>query len=70
VLEEESTPHVVCTYHPQIPAYVNRGEAPLEEERRGRLNDAMWEYCQRVVELVQKRLEEFVWSSDVETWAE
>lgn len=68
-IEEESTPHVVCTYYPQIPEYVQRGDGWIGEDERGRLNRALWEYTERVVELVQERLESFVWSSEVETWA-
>lgn len=68
-IEEESTPHVVCTYYPQIPEYVQRGDDWIGEGERGRFNRALWEYTERVVELVQERLEAFVWSSEVETWA-
>lgn len=69
-IEEESSPHVAATYYPQIPEYVNREEALVDEEIRTRLNDALWEYTERVVELVQERLAAFVWSSEVETWVE
>lgn len=69
-IEEESSPHVVATYYPQIPEYVNREEALVGEEIRTRLNDALWEYTERVVELVQERLAAFVWSSEVETRVE
>lgn len=68
-IEEESTPHVVCTYYPQIPEYVLRGDAWIDEEERRRFNRALWEYAERVLELVQAELESFVWSSEVETWA-
>lgn len=69
-LDEESTPRVVCTTHPQIPEYAHPGDETLDDATRARLNDALWEYCQRVVELTQKQLEAFVWSADVATWNE
>ncbi|MFB6171197.1 MAG: hypothetical protein ABEJ23_01600 [Haloarculaceae archaeon] len=69
-LEEESAPRVVCTYHPRVPEYVNRSVAPLDEATRERLDDALWEYAQRVVELTQADVEAFVWSSEVATRAE
>lgn len=68
--EEESTPHVVCTYYPQIPDYENQSTAPVDNETQEKLNEALWDYSERVVELVQQRLEKFVWSSEVETWQE
>lgn len=67
-LEEESTPHVVCTYHPYIPEYVQGEVAPIDDPLRRKLNGALWEYSERVVEIVQQRVERFVWSSEVETW--
>jgi len=69
-MEEESTPHVVCTYYPQVPEYAPSGAPLIDGETRERFNDALWDYAERVVELVQARLESFVWSSEVETWAE
>lgn len=69
-LDEESVPHVVCTKHPQLPEYGYPGDEALDNETRKRCNDALWEYCERVVELVQQDLEEFVWSSTVRTWNE
>lgn len=69
-IEEESVPRVVATYYPQIPASVHDGTAPIDEESRARFNDALWSYTERVVELVQERLEAFVWSSEVDAWAE
>lgn len=67
-LDEESVPHVVCTNHPQVPEYGFPSEQSLDAETRERCNEALWEYCERVVELVQHDLEEFVWSSTVRTW--
>lgn len=64
-LDEENTPRVVCTTHPQVPEYGYPGDETLDDATRTALNDALWEYCQRVVELTQQRLEEFVWSADV-----
>lgn len=69
-LDEESVPHVVCTNHPQIPEYGYPGEESLDTETRERCNEALWKYCERVVDLVQQNLEEFVWSSTVRTWNE
>lgn len=37
-------------------------------DTRKKLNDALWEYSERIVEITQQKLEEFVWSADVETW--
>jgi len=68
-LEEESTPHVVCTYHPQLPEYA-LGDEGLDDETREAIDEALWDYCERVVELVQADVEEFVWSSEVATWQE
>lgn len=67
-LDEESTPRVVCTSHPQLPTTAVPGGRSLDDATRTTLNDALWEYSQRVVELTQERLEEFVWSADVATW--
>lgn len=67
-LDEESTPHVVCTAHPQLPEQGYPREGSLDDDLRGTLNEALWEYCERVVELAQHELEEFVLSADVETW--
>lgn len=69
-LDEESTPRVVCTSHPQLPTTAVPGGQTIDEATRAALNDALWEYSQRVVELTQERLEEFVWSADVATWEE
>lgn len=65
-MDEESAPRVVCTNHPQVPEDLPRAEA--QPGLRTKLNETLWEYCQRVVEIAQQRLEEFVWSSHVETW--
>lgn len=69
-MDEESTPRVVCTTHPQLPEDGYPGEGTLDAETQKKLNDALWEYSQRVVELTQQELDEFVWSADVETWAD
>lgn len=69
-LDEESTPHVVCTAHPRLPENGYPGDRSLDAEVRERLNDALWQYSQRVTELAQQDLEEFVWSADVATWNE
>lgn len=67
MLDEESTPRVVCTNQPRIPALAYPGDETLDNDTRAELNDALWQYHQRIVELVQQRLEEFVWSADVAT---
>lgn len=67
-LDEESTPRVVCTTHPEIPEDAYPGEETLDDDTRAKLNDALWEYCQRIVEIAQQQLEKFVWSADVATW--
>lgn len=69
-LDEETTPRVVCTSHPRLPEYATREIGGLDDETRRRLNDALWEYSERVVEHAQQRLEEFVWSADVDTWSD
>lgn len=67
-MDEESTPHVVCTTHPQLPEQAYPGAGTLDDELRAKLNEALWDYCERVAELAQQELEEFVWSARVETW--
>ncbi|MFA9518652.1 hypothetical protein ACERIT_15830 [Halopenitus sp. H-Gu1] len=69
-LDEESTPRVVCTTHPEIPERAYPGEEAFDAATRATLNETLWKYCQRVVELTQQRLDEFVWSADVATWNE
>lgn len=69
---------VADCYHDDVPAAVlivrsnpsipDPGEESLDDETHRKLNDALWEYCERVVELAQQTPEEFVWSADVETW--
>ncbi len=67
-MDEESAPRIVCTTHPQLPTEAYPGEDALDAETRTKLNDALWEYSQRIVELAQQDLEEFVWGAEVETW--
>lgn len=67
-LDEENTPRVVCTAHPRLPEEVYPGEGTLDAALRERLNDALWQYSQRVTELAQQELTEFVLSADVDTW--
>lgn len=66
-LDEESVPHIVCPNHPQLPEHGFPGPETLDDTRAA-LNDALWEYCERVVEHAQHELEEFVWSAEVESW--
>ena len=42
----------------------------MDDVTRRRLDETLWEYCERVVELAQAELEAFVQSSEVETWQE
>ncbi|WP_255152464.1 DUF7539 family protein [Halorarius halobius] len=53
-------PRVVCTYHPEIPYEGYRGEESLDEPTREQLNDALWEYCERVAALLQSEVDAFV----------
>jgi len=64
VIDEENTPRVVCTIHPRVPEDAYPGEESLDDETRATLDEALWEYCQRVVEITQQQLEEFAWSGD------
>lgn len=68
--DEESVPHVVCTNHPQLPEHGFPGPETLDDDTRMALNEALWEYCERVVEHAQHELEGFVWSAEVESWNE
>lgn len=60
VLDEDSSPQVVCTYHPEVPEYAYQGAESLEEEVRREYDEALWTYCERVVENLQERLDSFV----------
>lgn len=53
-------PGVVCTYHPEIPYEGFRGGESLDEPDREQYNDVLWSYAERVAELVQDQLDEFV----------
>lgn len=57
---EEGEPHVVCTNHPQIPEYTFQKEGWADMEKREKLNDALWKYSERVVEIAQKKLERYI----------
>lgn len=57
--DEEETPPVVCTYHPQIPSEAYAGPERLDDPTRDRLNDVLWDYCERVAAHVQNRLDAF-----------
>ncbi|XVH33700.1 DUF7539 family protein (plasmid) [Haloferacaceae archaeon DSL9] len=60
---ESGTPLVVCTYHPEIPYEGYRGAERLDESTREELNGALWEYCERVAEVISADLEAFLESS-------
>ncbi|WP_280535972.1 hypothetical protein [Halopenitus sp. POP-27] len=52
---------VVCVYHPQITTdTVLRGSDDLDDETEARLNDALWQYSERVATLINAKLDEFV----------
>jgi hypothetical protein len=53
-------PGVVCTYHPEIPSEGFRGEGSLDETTRERLNDVLWDYCERVATYLQDDLDAFL----------
>lgn len=57
---DSDRPRVVCTYHPEIPFEGYRGEDRLDEPERDRLNEVLWEYCERVAALVEDELDAFV----------
>lgn len=63
-LVDTSELHVVCTYHPEIPYDGFRGEESLEEAMREELNDLLWNYCERVAEIIQTDLESFLESTE------
>lgn len=62
-LVEVETPRVVCTYHPTIPYERFRGAESLDESTREEFNDVLWDYSERVAELVQEELDAFLQSS-------
>ncbi|MFC7177592.1 DUF7539 family protein [Halosegnis marinus] len=52
---------VVCVYHPQISKdSVLRGADDLDDETEERLNAALWDYSERVSNLIEAALDEFV----------
>jgi len=57
-------PRVVCTVHPEIPGEGYRGEESLAESTRSELNDLLWDYCERVAELVQLEVDDFLGNLD------
>lgn len=59
-------PRVVCTYHPEIPYEGYRGTDSLSEATREELNDVLWDYCERVAEIIQDELDAFVRSASQE----
>lgn len=69
-LDEETTAHVVCTNHPQLPSDGYPGVETLDDETRARMNGALWDYSEQVVERLQHELERFDWSAAVERRAE
>lgn len=61
--DEETRPLVVCTYHPQLPE-ADPFARSVDDATTDRLNDALWQYCERVVEHAQADLDDFVWDGD------
>jgi len=57
--DEEDVPQVVCTDHPQIPDTGYSGLTGVGDDVRDRLNDALWDYCERVAERIQQKVDEF-----------
>lgn len=53
-------PGIVCIYHPEIPYEGYRGEASLDEATREELNDVLWDYAERVANLIQEDVEAFL----------
>jgi hypothetical protein len=60
---DAEAPLVVCTYHPEIPYEGYRGEQSLDETTREELNDVLWNYCERVAEIISEDFESFLESS-------
>lgn len=61
VIDDEAPPAVVCVYHPEVPEdFVYDGPGGIDDETEERLNDALWDYCERVADLVQSDLDEYV----------
>jgi len=61
---DEGRPRVVCVYHPEIPedlpAPVGRDPGALDDATEERLNDALWDYAERVAVYAQEDLDAFV----------
>jgi len=57
--DPETRPRVVCTSYPQI-LEAEPFAREVEDATTDRLNDALWEFCQRVVANAQEALEDFV----------
>lgn len=51
---------VVCTYHPEVPEYAVRGETAVDEADRERYDRVLWDYCERVAQLVEERVEAYL----------
>jgi len=52
---------VVCVYHPQVTNdSVLRGLDDLDDETEERINAALWTYAERVTELIEERLDEYL----------
>lgn len=53
-------PTVVCVSHPELPFEGVRGAGSLSDSVRDRLNDALWDYAERVAELLQDDLDAYL----------
>ncbi len=51
---------VVCTYHPEIPEYAVRGESAIDDATRDRYNRVLWDYSERVAQLVEEEVEAYL----------
>ena len=52
---------VVCVYHPQVTSdSVLRGVDDLDDETEERINAALWTYAERVTELVEAELDDYL----------
>lgn len=60
-VSDRDAPFVVCVYHPEIPEdYVHRGAGGIDDATEERLNDALWDYCERVASYIQEELEAYL----------
>ncbi|KZN22628.1 hypothetical protein A4G99_19415 [Haladaptatus sp. R4] len=57
----DSSIGIVCVYHPQITKdSVLQGDDGIDDETEEKFNAALWQYSERVVTLIEERLDEFI----------